>query len=213
MNSSLEVVYRKHHSDRHRQDFAILEKERGTLFAKLIGSGRKVLDLGCRDGVITKYFVNDNEVTGVDVDSAMLEKAAKTWGIKTAHFDIQSDRWPVQASYFDVVVAGELLEHLYFPSQIVEKISRLLGPGGLFIGSVPNAFALKNRIKYLFAVKKGTPLEDPMHINHFSRRELEEMLYKNFKKITIFPLGKKYMGLTRIMPSLLGHSFAFCAEI
>src|SRR3989338_2279364 len=115
MTQSLEQNYQKHHSDRRRGGFAILEKERGVLFKKLVGTGKKVLDLGCRDGVITKYFVEGNDVTGADIDSSSLKNVQKNFGIEILHFDVQSDDWPIQSESFDVVVAGELLEHLYFP--------------------------------------------------------------------------------------------------
>lgn len=211
-NIILEEVYKKHHSDRRRRGFAILEKERGALFKKLVGARKKVLDLGCRDGVITKYFIEGNDVTGVDIDSDVLESVQKNLGIKTLHFDVQSDNWPVQPDFFDVVVAGELLEHVYFPEEIVKKINRVLKPGGLFIGSVPNAFALKNRIKYLFAIKKGTPLEDPMHINQFYWQELKGILNENFAESKLYPLGKKYFGLTKKIPAFMAHSIAFTAK-
>lgn len=212
MGQSLEQVYKKHHDDRRRSGFAILEKERGALFKKLVGTGKKVLDLGCRDGVITKYFVEGNDVTGADIDSGSLESINKNLGIKTLHLDIHSDNWPIQSESFDVAVAGELLEHLYFPAEVVARVSKILKPGGLFIGSVPNAFALKNRIKYLFAIKRGTPLKDPMHINQFSWRELGEILNISFSEVKLFPLGKKHYGLTDKFPALLAHSIAFSAR-
>lgn len=212
MPNTLEQVYQKHHSDRRRGGFAILEKERGVLFKRLVGIGKKVLDLGCRDGVITKYFVEGNDVTGADVDSTALETIHKNLNVKTLHLDIQSEHWPIQPESFDVVVAGELLEHLYFPSEVVARVSRILKPGGLFVGSVPNAFALKNRIKYLLAVKRGTPLEDPMHINQFSWEEFRGILSKNLTEVKLYPLGKKYHGLADKFPALLSHSIAFCAR-
>ena len=211
MTTILETAYQKHHTGKRRGGFAILEKERGLLFKRLIGTGQRVLDLGCRDGVITKYFCEGNEVVGVDIDSVILLAAQKNLGISTLNFDIQSEQWPIVAQSFDVVVAGELLEHVYFPGEILHKINELLKPGGRCIGSVPNAFALKNRVKYLFGIKHGTPLADPMHINQFSRAELQELLKGNFTKHKLFPLGKKYLGLATYLPGWLGHSLAFMA--
>ena len=117
MSNTLENVYREHHHGRRRGGFAILEKERGELFNKLVGKGKKVLDLGCRDGVLTKYFTEGNDVTGADIDSQALEEAGRNLGIKTIHFDIQDEQWPIEPNSFDVVVAGELLEHVYFPEK------------------------------------------------------------------------------------------------
>ena len=212
MISTLEGAYREHHHDKRRGGFAILEKERGALFKKLVGVGKKVLDLGCRDGVITKYFIEGNDVTGVDIDSVALETAREGLGIKILSFDIQAHSWPIQSESFDVVVAGELLEHIYFPGEIMQKINKVLRPGGSFIGSVPNAFALKNRIKYLFAVKRGTPLEDPMHINQFSWPDLAGLFQSCFGSAVLYPLGKKFGGVVNISPSLLAYSIAFSAK-
>jgi 2-polyprenyl-3-methyl-5-hydroxy-6-metoxy-1,4-benzoquinol methylase len=211
MSPSLERVYHKHHSERRRGGFAVLEKERGPLFAELIGRGKKVLDLGCRDGVITRYFIAGNEVTGADVDSAILNQARQALGIKTIHFDVQ-DNWPLEPNSFDAIVAGELLEHVYFPENILEKVISTLKNGGVFVGSVPNAFAMRNRLKYLVASKISTPLEDPMHINHFSWSELEALLKKHFLDVKLYPLGRSYYGLADKLPSLLAYSIAFSAK-
>lgn len=209
---SLEQTYRKHHSEKHREGFAILEKERGLLFKRLVGTGKKVLDLGCRDGIITKYFIEGNEVIGADIDSVALRHVNQSLGIKTLHLDVQQEDWPIPELYFDVVVAGELLEHVYFPADLLRKIKKVLKPGGVMVGSVPNAFALKNRIKYLYAIKRGTPLEDPMHINQFSLKELRKILEENFSKVKLYPLGKKYFGLAEKFPALLAYSIAFLTK-
>src|SRR3989344_3980368 len=104
MSGILENIYQEHHRGKRRGGFAMLEKERGALFKKLIGTGKKVLDLGCRDGVITKYFVEGNDVTGADIDSEALKNVQKNFGIEILHFDVQSDDWPIQSESFDVVV-------------------------------------------------------------------------------------------------------------
>lgn len=212
MSNTLENVYREHHHSKRRGRFAILEKERGELFQKLIGQEKKVLDLGCRDGVITKYFIKDNDVTGNDIDSEALAEAGHSLGIKTLHFDIQDGKWPVEPNSFDVVVAGELLEHVYFPEKVIQKVSEILKPGGYFIGSVPHAFALKNRVRYLFNIKKGTPLEDAMHVNHFAWNEFKSLLAGSFKEVTLYPLGRSYGGLKSKIPALFAYAIAFKAR-
>lgn len=209
MRTSLEANYQSHHQSKRRGGFAILEKERGELFRNLIGSGKDVLDLGCRDGVLTRYFTEHNRVTGADIDSVALQVAQSSLGIQTLHFDIQSDTWPVNPASFDVVAAGELLEHVYFPEQVIAKIRDIIRPGGVFVGSVPHAFALKNRLKYALAVKRGTPLEDPMHINHFSWKEMEALLAKYFTYVRLIPLGNNHLGLKTAMPSLFAYGIAF----
>lgn len=210
-NQTLDKIYQKHHTERRRGGFAVLEKERGGLFAKLIGKNKKILDLGCRDGVITKYFSSGNDVLGVDVDSEIIKKAHSDLGIDVISLDIQQD-WPFEEGVFDVIVAGEVLEHVFLPEEVIKKIVMVLKPDGVFIGSVPNAFSLKNRLRYLLGKKKGTPLGDPMHINQFSLVELRSVLEKHFSKVEIYPLGNSNFGLSRIFTSLFAYSMAFVAN-
>ncbi|OGN41700.1 MAG: hypothetical protein A2606_02675 [Candidatus Yanofskybacteria bacterium RIFOXYD1_FULL_42_10] len=212
MVSVAEQIYHRHHQERRRESFAIFETERGKLFKALIGTGKKILDLGCRDGIITKYFAEGNDVIGADIDAGALEKAKSALNIKTVHFDLNQTIWPLENNYFDVVVAAEIIEHLFFPNVVLGRISKFIKPGGMIIGSVPNAFSIKCRLKYALADKRGTPLQDPMHINQFSWREFKNLLKNNFSQVNLFPLGKKYYGLAGVFPGLLVHSIAFSAR-
>jgi len=189
----------------------LLEGERGELFRRLIGTGNKVLDLGCRDGALTRHFVEGNDVTGVDVDTEALA-AASALGIKTVSFDFNTPDWPVESGTFDAVVAAEVIEHLYFPDQVLERIFRVLRSGGLLVGSVPNAFTLKCRLKYLHASKRGTPLADPMHINQFGWDEFRKLLNRHFIDVRLHPLGKRWAGLRNVFPAMLSYGIGFSAR-
>jgi len=211
MTTTLEEAYRRHHSSHEREGFAILEEERGALFCRLIGTGKKVLDIGCRDGTLTRHFIAGNDVTGADIDAHALERAAGMLGIRTMQFDLNGPNWPFEPASFDVVVAAEVLEHLFNPEQVLEHISRILKPGGMLVGSVPNAFSLKCRLRYLVGSKRGTPLADPMHINQFSWQEMKGLLDDEFVRVSLMPLGRKTGGLRDIAPSLFAFGIAFRA--
>src|SRR4030042_528600 len=213
MTEALEEAYRLHHSTRERAGFAILEKERGNLFSRLIGTGKKVLDLGCRDGTLTRYFTEGNDVTGADIDSEALENTRRDLGIHTIRFDLNAGRWPIEAASFDIVVAAEVLEHLYFPERVLERVVRLLRPGGMLAGSVPNAFSLKCRLRYITGSKRGTPLQDQMHINQFEWHEFERLLYGHFSRVRLYPLGNSRWGLRDAIPALFSFGIGFCAHL
>ena len=208
--SSTETVYRAHHQENEREGFSILESERGELFARLIGTRKRVLDLGCRDGTLTRHFVGGNDVTGADVDSHALERVSRELGIETVQLDLNTGDWPFRDGDFDVVVAAEVIEHLYFPTKVLERITRILKPGGMLVGSVPNAFSLKCRLKYLAANKRGTPLADPMHINQFGWHEVSGLLSESFVDVSLYPLGR-WPRLSRISPSLFAYGIGFSA--
>ena len=154
MNNSINKIYEFHHSNNRQSDFSILEKERGELLRDVIGSNKTVLDLGCRDGALTKYFVDGNKVTGVDVDRNSLLKIKNNLSLETMEVDLNADWRELENKKFDVIVAGEILEHLYFPDIVIKKVYNHLQPNGIFLGSIPNAFSFKNRIRYILGSKK-----------------------------------------------------------
>lgn len=181
MPNYLQKLYEQHHSQGSRQGFSIYEQKRGELFSKHIGKGKKVLDLGCRDGTLTRHFLKGNQVTGVDIDTKLLTKAAKL-GIQTKHLDIY-DSWGFKQK-FDVVVAGELLEHLYQPEKVIAKAVKVLKTGGLMLVSVPNAYIVSARIRFLLGQEIPAHY-DPTHINLFSHNKLENMLSHYFETVDI----------------------------
>jgi 2-polyprenyl-3-methyl-5-hydroxy-6-metoxy-1,4-benzoquinol methylase len=207
----IEKVYREHHEGRGR-GFAILQKERGAFLKRHIGTGKRVLDIGCRDGQLTSTYYEGNDVTGVDIDEDALNRAKANFGIKIVHHDLNDD-WPFEAGSFDVVVACEFLEHIYFPANVAQKVNRILKEDGVFIGTIPHAFSLQSRIKLLFGIKKGTPLQDPTHINHFTVNEFQKILKANFSQVHLEGLTpKRYSILANFFPFLFAHLILFVAR-
>lgn len=163
--------YAEHHLARGR-DFVFGGQERAELFRRYVGGpGRRVLDVGCRWGALTRAYLEGNEVVGIDVDREALAEAAKL-GIETQWADAD-EPLPFPDGSFDVVVCGELLEHIRDPAGLVAEARRVLRPGGTFVASVPNGFRLKNRLRFLLG---GSPHEDPTHLHLFSPADLRALL-------------------------------------
>lgn len=211
MTDTQRDIYRHHHATNRESGFSVLKDERGKLLKELIGEGKSVLDTGCRDGALTKSFVHGNKVLGLDIDDRALAEAKKL-GIEIMNIDLNGDWHELGDRKFDVAVAGEVLEHLYYPDLVTEKVARRLVPGGMFVGSVPNAFSLKNRMRYLIGKKVNTPLNDPTHITQFHINELKSILTNHFKRVEIIGLGR-YHRLARIFPGLLGFDLFFVATL
>ena len=188
----LSRFYHRHHESGDRHDFTVSEDRRGPLFAAWIGRGKRVLDLGCRDGTLTRYFAEGNRVLGLDVDKNALTEAAARLGIETRWADV-SLSVPVEDSAFDCVVAGEVIEHLPYLNLVLEEVARVLAPGGLFVGSVPNAYNLKARINVL----KGEELDrDPTHLQFFSPAKLKRALEPRFDVLEISAVRGKWAWLS-----------------
>ena len=151
--------YAEHNRVERGAGFVFAGPQRVELFRRYVGGpGRHVLDLGCRDGALTQAYAGGNEIIGVDADREALAEAQKL-GIETRWADLD-DALPFQDATFDVVVAGELLEHLRDPKRVVSEVLRVLRPGGTFVASVPNAYRLKNRLRFLALKRTVTDLDE-----------------------------------------------------
>ena len=159
----LEQEYRAHHERSRPSTFIFGGAERSEPIARRVGSGVRVLDLGCRSGALTSHYLAGNAIVGVDVDREALAEAAKL-GIETLFADLD-EALPFADASFDVVIVAEILEHLQFPARLVEEAARVLRPGGRIVGSVPNGYRLKSRLEFLLG---GPPDRDPTHLQLFA---------------------------------------------
>jgi SAM-dependent methyltransferase len=196
--------YRKHHAEARSREFIYAGEERAELFKRYVGGpGRRVLDLGCRYGTLTARYVVGNDVVGVDVDKEALDTAAAL-GIETIWADVE-EPLPLEDETFDVVVAGELLEHVRDPDALVAEAHRVLRPGGTFVGSVPNAFRLKNRLRFLAGRQ---PERDPTHLHLFTPTDIRHLLGR-FGAVQLQFVASRFL---RLHPRLFANDIVFAAK-
>jgi SAM-dependent methyltransferase len=193
--------YRKHHEEARSREFIFAGEERVELFTRYIGGpGRRVLDIGCRYGALTSRYVAGNDVVGIDIDKAALETAAEL-GIETIWADAE-ESFPFEDESFDVVVAGELLEHVRDPAALVGEAHRVLRPRGTFVGSVPNAFRLKNRLRFLAGRQ---PERDPTHLHLFTPTDIRRLLSR-FEAVRLHFVASRFL---RMHPRLFANDVVF----
>jgi SAM-dependent methyltransferase len=196
--------YAEHNRSERGRGFVFAGAEREGLFRRYVGGpGRRVLDLGCRDGALTQAYTAGNEVVGVDADREALAEAAKL-GIETQWADLDRPLDFADAS-FDVAVAGELLEHLRDPQLLVGEIHRVLRPGGTFVGSVPNAYRLKGRLRFLAG---KAPETDPTHLQMFSPADVRALLARFEQPEVHFIAGR----LVPLHARLFANDIVFAAR-
>jgi SAM-dependent methyltransferase len=112
---------------------------------------RRVLDVGCVDHDTSR--VHDprwlharlvavaSECVGLDYEAEGVERL-QALGYDVVHGDINDGVASVQGrTPFDVVVAGEVIEHLPSPQTLLEFAHEALGPGGLLALTTPNPYA------------------------------------------------------------------------
>ncbi len=95
---------------------------------------QSVLDVGCGTGVITEEIAQHTKgtVTGLDVDPAMIEEAAKRvtgvdWKVGDAN------NLPFGEGQFDLVICNFLLLWAREPARIVREMARVVKKGGMVL--------------------------------------------------------------------------------
>lgn len=121
----------------------------------------RVLDLGCGGGFISNRLAQlGHQVTGIDLSVESLEIARKhdlTRSVK--YLSGSADHLPFEADSFDVVTAMDFLEHVENPQEVIQQVSRVLSPQGLFFFHTFN----RHLLSYLVVIKgvewlvKNTP--------------------------------------------------------
>ena len=201
----VQSFYESHHKDGQRLKQSFLENTRGLLFADWIGTNKKVLDLGGRDGTLTKHFIEKNNVTLADIDENALEYAKRNYKVETMKVDLNQSL-PFKDNSFDVVVMAEVLEHLPYPNITLSEIKRVLKTNGRFIGNLPLAYHLKDR----WQIIRGRKLlisGDPTHLQFLSYEDVKKLMsnFFNIEEITILKGGK----LSNKFPAAFARNIAF----
>jgi 2-polyprenyl-3-methyl-5-hydroxy-6-metoxy-1,4-benzoquinol methylase len=154
----------------------------------------KVLDLGCGNGVLTKKIADAGfEVIGVDPSETGIE------GAKKMHPDIDfrvcgvyDDPEKTGLGKFDLIIAEEVVEHLYFPDELLKFSKKVINPGGKIILSTPYYGYLRNLLLAIFNRWDHhlTPLWNNGHIKLFSKKTMMGLLSRNqFKMIEFHGVG------------------------
>lgn len=160
------------------------------MIIKLVATEKRVLDIGCYDGTIGKLIAqNQNEVYGIDLSDQAVNLAKKK-GIRAYQADIEENDLPFPKEFFDVIVAAEIIEHVFDTDGFLEKIREFLKPNGHLILTTPNLATLGRRLLLLFgknplievSCRKGAG----GHIRYFVKKSLFDLIKSHGFKIEVF---------------------------
>jgi 2-polyprenyl-3-methyl-5-hydroxy-6-metoxy-1,4-benzoquinol methylase len=177
---------------------------------------KKVLSIGCGVGS-TEAEIREKgiEIWGIDI-SVEAMTIAKEKLDKAIVGDIENDDMKeIPNRYFDIVICGDILEHLRNPEYILERIHKWINNDGEIIISVPNfchySVMIELMIKRDWTYRNGG-LFDRDHLRIFTRksfiRMVERMRYKvvDIGEVTELPTKSKFIKsiiaiINRIIPS------------
>lgn len=208
---------------KHKKDYDKIGNNRRKGILALIGSceGKKILDVGCGRGHLGKIFKEKSScvVDGIDISE---EAVADAKHILNAAYvaDLEKDDdlpYGIRQNQYDVIVISEVLEHLFFPEKLLDKIKPLCGTHTQVVITVPNILFIKNRLRIFFGhfeyEERG--IMDRGHIHFFSWKSLQDMMRQAGFVITAshhnIPIRLTQM-IGRILPGLLAKQFIISAR-
>jgi 2-polyprenyl-3-methyl-5-hydroxy-6-metoxy-1,4-benzoquinol methylase len=193
----------------------------------LVGENKRVLDIGCSEGYISERLKQNNcTVVGVEVNPLAGEKAKKHCeDIIIGNIEnIYEIDYP--EGYFDVLLMGDVLEHLVDPKSVLFRSKSWLKDNGRIICSIPNVAHISNRMGLLLGKWEygDTGILDNTHLRFFTRRSARNMIieagyriksetYSPWFWIPYFNLPSTERGanaenlITRIFPTLFACQF------
>ncbi len=140
--------------------------------------GRRVLDLGCGEGAFSARLLEaGSEVVGVDVAQEPLRRAR----LRHPQLDLrllESDSsWGLPDSSFDLVWAGEVIEHVSDLAGWLSELRRVLRSGGVLALSTPHlgrSELLRASLTQRLFAEQFDPLSD--HLRFFAPATLGALL-------------------------------------
>jgi len=119
------------------------------------------------------------DCVGVDIDADTIRLLHDRKVFDDAHLligDVEElGALSLKPQSFEMVVAGDIIEHLSNPGKMLAGARKLLGPGGVLVVSTPNAFGLPNYLRFI----AGRYREGAQHVLSFSQMTLEQLLARN----------------------------------
>ncbi|WP_459500763.1 class I SAM-dependent methyltransferase [Bacillus sp. C1] len=141
---------------------------------------KEVLDIGCSGGGLGAAIKEKGaRVSGIDLFAEAVEKAKG----KLDHViqgNIETMDLPYEEEQFDCIIFGDVLEHLFDPWAVLEKVKPYLKSDGVILASIPNI----SHISVLTSLLAGNwtytehGLLDKTHIRFFTFNEMIRMFLK-----------------------------------
>jgi 2-polyprenyl-3-methyl-5-hydroxy-6-metoxy-1,4-benzoquinol methylase len=171
---------------------------------QLVGEGKNVLELGAAAGHVTKALKSlNNTVTAVERDGRFAEDLSKYADeVIITDLDWLDLRDHLTGKKFDVVLAGDVLEHCSKPELVLLQLHDLLLPDGYVVISLPNIAHGDVRLSLLAGNfdYRATGLLDRTHLRFFTRKSIEEFLIQNHYVVGEIFASTASMGTTEFGP-------------
>jgi 2-polyprenyl-3-methyl-5-hydroxy-6-metoxy-1,4-benzoquinol methylase len=191
----------------------------------LVGPADRVLDVGCSTGYLAQRLSGRGAaVVGIELDEQAAEEARRVCE-QVLVGDVEAMEFPFEPESFDVVLCGDLVEHLRAPGAWLERVRPLIRSGGRLVLTTPNVANWSIRASLLLGRWRYTErgILDRTHAHLFTRRTLTETLevagFRVLKLDYTVPvplLGARPVeafahAVARVRPSFFAYQFVVAA--
>jgi len=135
---------------------------------------RRVLECGCATGFLSRLIVENGgpDLVGVEFDAEAAAEAGRHCR-RVVVADLAGPHWTrAVGERFDLVIFGDVLEHLADPAATLRAAREVLEPGGRVLVSLPNVAHWTVRAKMLLGRfdYRATGIMDVTHLRFYTRR-------------------------------------------
>ena len=130
----------------------------------------KVLDVGSSWFSMKDILPNNCEYVCIDLEDKP----------NTIKINLNKDKIPFPDNYFDIILIGEVIEHLVNFDNALNELSRV---GKKMVGSTPNAHSCRGIINHLIGRDTSIIKE---HLVIWSKYELKNLLEIYFKEVEVY---------------------------
>ena len=151
----------------------------------------RILDIGCQSGTFCGALRElGHEPYGIEISSRQVKRAQNMYpDIPIIQANCEKTL-PFPDSHFDVVWAGEVIEHIGHTDVFLNEINRVLRPGGHFILSTPMHNRIKGLLIVLFKFEKHFDPEFP-HYRFYTKKSLCGVLKRRgFEIVEVGYIGR-----------------------
>ena len=191
------VEWRYRHDYDLATHFGEVEQRKSTLIGRRLDqlptdlTGHRLLDVGCADGQFAAAARRRGwEPTGVEINPPAAQRA-RDRHVEVVEGDVQTVDLPEGA--YDVVTAWDVIEHLPAPRVFVDRLARLVAPGGVVVLTTLNRRALVARA---FRSKWSMVVED--HFTYWDAPSLQRAFAASglmAVRSTSFGLGRDFVAI------------------
>lgn len=110
------------------------------------------LDLGATQGGLIERMMGGGWIAcGVDINPENVA-ACTAKGLDVRLCDLSVDALPFENERFELIFAGEIIEHLVDTDKFLQDLARCLKPNGSLIITTPNLASFENRMRLIFGI-------------------------------------------------------------